>query len=224
MHRRMTAIPLDPDELVRSHREDDQPPPGARALLLRLYGATVFHREHDLYVAEKGRGRHLQYAIRVRLRAQRFERHDAEEWAFRNWYRWLIPEGESFNEEIDPSLSSEVVKQALAYRETGIPNDEAFAWTIRGISAPDAVHLRNCGWNPQAYNTLLTRCFLLAPDVEDAAGWVESPIVWWRALRYLEAGSRLPEALDLETRRLAGEGIDAAIDLLIGLTAPPEVQ
>ena len=209
---------------MRSHSEDDQPQPGARALLRRLYGATVFHREHDLYVADPGRGRHLQDAIRLRLRAQRFDRHDAEEWAFRNWSRWLIPEGESFNEEIDPSLSSEVVKQALAYRETGIPNDEAFAWTIRRVSAPNAVRLRSQGWHPHAYSTLLTRCFLSAPDIEDAAGWIESPIVWWRALRYLEAGSRLPEALDLEDRRLAGEGIDAAIDLLIGLAAPPEVQ
>jgi len=185
----------------------------------------LLHREHDLYVAEKNRGRALQDLIRNRLRTDRFSKDDADEWAFRNWYRWLIPAGEPFNEEDDPWVCEQVVEAALAFRRTGMPIDGAFAWTIRDVTATKAVRARQQGWNPHAYSTLLTLCSEQTPDNGSAGAWVESGIAWWRALRYLQARIGLREALAHEERRHHyGDDVDTAVDLVLALTDAEEFE
>ena len=118
----------------------------------------------------------------------------------------------------DPRLCDEVVGAALEYRETGMPVDEAFGWVKRSISAPYAMHNRRHGWSPEAFSTLTRLCMEAATNNEDE--WVAAPVGWWRAIRYLQAGVHLPEALEFERRRLDGEDVDPAIDLLIALMAP----
>ncbi|MBB6627490.1 hypothetical protein H5V45_09160 [Nocardioides sp. KIGAM211] len=218
---RTEPVHLDPDEVVQHRPVDGEVQATSRSVRIgSLYGVMLLHRDHDLYVAENRRGRNLQDLIRARLQAERFSDDDAQEWAFRNWCRWLVDPRDSFDGD-DSWFCDQVIQAALAYRDTGIPIDEAFGWTIRSVSARDAVRLRAHGWNPDAYSTLATYCMNQGAELEEADTWVESRIVWWRALRYLEAGLRLPEALVQETRRLEGADIDPAVDLLIALKTGP---
>lgn len=218
-HRFHAALPVNPDEPIANVTPGGDPSDAvATGLRFRhVYGAMLLHRDHDLYVAEADHGRHLQHLIRDRLLAERFSLDHADEWALRNWRKWLSPVGKTYSDHDDPRLCDKVVDAALEYRETGMPIDEAFAWVTRSISATYAVHSRSHGWNPEAFSTLIRLCIEAVADNEDE--WVEAPIVWWRALRYLQAGLHLPEALEQERRRLDGEDIDPAIDLLLALTA-----
>ncbi|WP_028638643.1 hypothetical protein [Nocardioides sp. URHA0032] len=220
----MYALPLDPDSSVQYRTVDDEPDPSANSVRIRyLYGSMLLHREHDLFVAQSAQGRHAQDLIRTRLRAERFSTDDSDEWAFRNWRKWwsLNELAQHSIDQPDEWMCDLVVQVALAYRDTGIPNDEAFEWVIRSVSPDYALSIRNHGWNPHAYGTLCALCIQRAtPDRNDdneADRWIASPIVWWRALRYLQAGFRLPDALGQELRRRDGEDVDAAVDVLIGL-------
>lgn len=78
--------------------------------------------------------------IRTRLRAERFDEDDCDEWAYRDWRKVLAHPRDMFDESRDQSMCDRVVEAALAYRDTGMPIDEAFAWTIRSISANLAVY------------------------------------------------------------------------------------
>src|SRR4051794_36287727 len=109
-HTRIQAVSLDPDHPVRYRSVDSQSEWSTdNVRLRRLYGEVLLHRDHDLYVAERALGRDLQDLIRSRLRAERFGDDDAQEWAFRHWYKWLIPTGTSFNDEVDPWVCDQVV-------------------------------------------------------------------------------------------------------------------
>ncbi|GAA4372865.1 hypothetical protein [Nocardioides caricicola] len=219
--KRTTAISLNVIETYDDLAADERVQSAlASVRVRRVYGAMLLHREQDLYVAETDRHRGLQDHIRERLLGERFSLDDAEEWAYRNWYKALTRIDDSLDDEAENFLCDEAVAIALAYRDTGIPNDEAFAWSSRSVSATDAVRIRQHGWNPHAYSTLLAYCFQQAPHMEEADNWIASPVAWWRVLRYLRAGFGPREALDLEARRTAGEDVDPAIDLLISLTAP----
>lgn len=187
------------------------------------HGESVLHREEDLYVADYEHGRDLQELIRARLLAERFSETDAAEWAFRRWSLWLgAGQTRRYNDGLDDRLCEVVVQAALAYRETGIPTDEAVAWVVRSINAEFAVHLRRCGWNPRTYSTLLRLCSQKPHSIGDSDRWTDSGIVWWRVLRYLRTGVRMEEAIDMETRRTHGKDIDTAIDVLIALRATPD--
>lgn len=189
-----------------------------------LYGTMLIHREQDLYVAPSEGAKPLQEMIRKRLLALRFSADDADEWAFRDWRRLLRPD--RFHGRDDLRLSDQVVQAALEYRDTGMPIDEAVAWTVRSVSAGLAVYNRRRGWNPHTYSTLVSLCMGKArqsPSGYRAAedDWVDAPIPAWRALRYLKAGLTVAESIEQEGRHRAGEDVDAAIDTLLGLTAGP---
>lgn len=195
--------------------------PGSDALgvlqVCNVFGDLLLHRTEDLWVATEGVDRRLQELIRRRLLAERFDVDDAEEWAFRNWRLWLAIPIDLDGEPQDRWICDQVTSIAGVYRDTGMPNDEAFAWAIRSINANYAVYLRRQGWNPDTFGTLTGLCLESATD-QDEAHWVAAPIVWWRVLRYLLAGMTLAEALAHEQRRLEGEDIDSAIDVLLALT------
>lgn len=82
-----------------------------------------------------------------------------------------------------PLVCDQAGQAALSYRETAIPNYEAFAWTIRSVSATHAVHIRHHGWTPKTYSNLLALCIQQTPEIDAADEWIGSPIVWRRALR-----------------------------------------
>lgn len=194
----------------------------------RAFGRLLIHREQDLWVANAENQRRLQDLIRDRLLAERFDIDDAEEWAYRYWSMWLDRlqslDESTGREHIDARLAETVVTVALEYRATGMPVDEAFGWANRSLSASYAVHIRNNGWNPDTYTALTTLCLEGAADgdpnwVDDTDQWIDAPIAWWRALRYLQTGFSVEEALDHEARRLGGEDVDAAMDVLLGLNA-----
>jgi len=217
--RRLTNhYPLDADEPV-GHLEPGGDPASATASGTRyrdIYGASLIHRPHDLWVATDGVSRDLQGLIRQRLLAERFGPDDADEWAFRDWHTLHVRAGSTYRDANNPRLCDRVVELAIAHRDHGIPNDEAFLWVAQSIDATDAAHYRNNGWNPDTYRTLVSPWWPKgAPSTPEA--WIEAPIPAWRALRYLRAGLTLTEALAQEERRHAGEDVDPAIDLLVGL-------
>lgn len=220
--RRTEPIPIDPDDILHYQSVDGGTDPQTTIRVRHLYGELLLHREQDLYVAPVKKGRSLQDLIRNRLIEERFDPEDADEWAFRNWIQWLNYSVKQYNEAQDAWVCDQVIQSALAYRQTGIPNDEAFAWTIRSISAEYATYLRR-GWSPYAYDTLVYLCAQIYTGSTSDGGldlvdhWAGSTIVWWRVLRYLRAGLQLEEALDHEERRLNGEDVDPAIDILIAL-------
>lgn len=217
--RRVADGQIAPDEMVAfvvPHSGD--PLPDDPVVSLRdLYGERLLHRPQDLYVAPDTQGRQLQDQIRAALRSERFDEDDSDEWAFRNWRARIMFPRDLDEASLDQWICDRVVNAALSYRDTGIPNDEAFGWVIRYVSATHAVHIRQHGWNPEAYSALLRACNQQAPAIENADAWIEAPIAWWRVLRYVEAGLRVSEALGQENRRVEGVGVDAAIDMLIGL-------
>lgn len=212
--------PLDPDEeagfLVPGADPATAVASGTR--YRDIYGAMLVHRPHDLWVATDDTSRDLQDLIRLRLHAQRFSLDDADEWAFRDWHMLFVRAGSTYCAENNPRLCDKVVELAIAHRDHGIPNDEAFLWITLFVNAADAVHYRNDGWTPDTYRTLLSRRWPKETPTTPEA-WIEAPIPAWRALRYLRAGLTLTEALAEEKRRHAGEDVDAAIDLVLGLTA-----
>lgn len=217
--RRLTDhYPLDPGEQV-GHLEPGADPATAVVTGTRyrdIYGASLIHRPHDLWVATDDVSRDLQDLIRQRLLAERFSPDDADEWAFRDWHTLHVRAGSTYRDANNPRLRDRVVELALAHRDHGIPNDEAFLWVAQSVDATDAAHHRNHGWNPDTYRTLMSRWWRKgSPSAPEA--WIEAPILAWRALRYLRVGLTLTEALTQEERRLAGEDVDSAIDLLIGL-------
>lgn len=183
----------------------------------RLHGQVSVRREHDLFVAYAEPERRWQETIRARLVSERFCPDDAIEWACRDWLTWLPRPLHPRDDEDPSSLCEPVIQAALSYRDTGIPSDEAFAWTIRSIGATYAVYLRRQGWNPVTFGNLAGLCIERGPDTDEVDEWVASGIPGWRALRYLEAGLSPAEAGAFEERRLSGEDVDAAIDVLIGL-------
>lgn len=230
------AIPLDPTEALQRRAVEDagtsveqtEPNPvhgpeprSIDGILVRnLYGKMLLHREHDLYVAEAHLGQELQGMIRDQLLAERFSDEDAREWAYRNWLQWLPLPTTVRRRDRDSYLADQVVQAARMYRETGMPVDEAFGWTIRSISAPYATSMRNRGWNPDSYTDLVNLCLARnsePADPDETDLWIAAPIPAWRALRYLKAGLTCSEAVNYEQRRMSGEDIDPAIDTLIAL-------
>lgn len=182
-----------------------------------LYGHMLLHRPEDLWVAPPGPIRGLQTKIRAELLRKRFSLDDADEWAYRKWTRHIaFVFGRRAYDDHD-FVYAKVVEIALSYRDTGMPIDEAFVWAITPLNATHALHYRNQGWNPHSYRTLVEFC-LDSPQSEREGAWIESPVVWWRALRYLRAGLTLNEALQQEDRRVQGDDVDLAIDVLLGLT------
>lgn len=189
-----------------------------------IYGTMLIHREHDLYVAPPEGAKPLQEMIRMRLLALRFSADDADEWAFRDWRECLDASRDLGDKQRDQALCEKVAQAAVAYRDSGMPIDEAFAWTIRSISANLAVYNRQRGWNPDTYSTLVALCAseqVRTPERTrpHESAWVDAPIPAWRVLRYIKAGFAVTEAIALEERHRAGEDIDAAVDTLIGLTS-----
>lgn len=223
------GFPIDPDEPVTyvMPGDPDGDPKQSDVLFRFVYGEMVLHRPHDLWVAPTDRGRHLQDMIRTRLLAERFSPDDAAEWAYRHWRSVFRTINDLYDEHDDEWMCHEVVENARAYRDAGMPVDEAFLWVRMRMEPDYAVHCRSHGWCPEAYSLLIRLCVdqvvHSAPytRIADTSGWVEAPIVAWRSLRYLQAGLSLAEALEQERRREAGEDVDAAVDLLIALYQEP---
>lgn len=214
--RRLTdPFTLDLDEQV-GHLAPGADPTTAFASGVRyrdVYGAMLLHRPQDLWVAPGGSGRLVQDTIGDALKGHRFSADDVDEWRFRKWHH-LLPAPFAPEEEDAQRAVAFIVEQAIAFRDAGIPNDEAFGWIILTKGADEAIHLRSLGWNPTTYtklNDLTTR------DRHGRRQWLTSGIPAWRVLRYLAAGLTLSEAHDQEDRHNAGEDTDPAIDLLIGL-------
>lgn len=137
----------------------------------------------------------------------------------RDWRRWLRSVTMVYEKRRDARIADEVVEMALAFRDTGMPIDEAFGWAVRGITAADAVHHRNHGWNPHTFSTLASLCEA-SPSTQSE--WVEAPLPAQRAMRYARAGLSITEALGHERRRLAGDDVDSGLDLLIGFRGEAE--